>query len=134
MLLLNNIIIITIIKLMKHKPINSIFVSLMNVGNGSHDMVGHDVIAVILMHGWSVIHMWSVCQRLHLSSEWVIWALHWAIMRKAVVVLFKINDKTIHSTYIHWKAKAVNSGPQKLHKSVAALKHETLSRIFADFI
>jgi hypothetical protein len=68
-------------------PVNGVLVPLVHIGHRSHHMVGHDVVAMILVHGWAMVHVGPVGQRLHLPPERVVGALHGWVMRKLIVPL-----------------------------------------------
>lgn len=69
-------------------PVDRILVAFVHVRHAGHHVVGHDVIAVILMHRRAVVHVAAVRQRLHRPAERVVAGVHAGpVVRQAVVVL-----------------------------------------------
>lgn len=89
----------------------------MHVGHGAHDVVRHHVVAVVLVHGGSVVHVAAVRQRGHLPAERVVGALHGTVVQ-AVIVL-QINDTRISNSLTRSLFNAGSgSGSRKSSKAI----------------
>lgn len=103
--------------------INSVFVSFVDVGHGTHDMVGHDsgdmVARVILVHGGAVVHVWAVCEGGHRPmSVRVVQrcrTVHGTVVRDTFIVLHVGQKSKPQLLYVtRWE----------LHKSENVVKHD----------